>query len=360
MKILIVGGWEEVMYEKSFSDAFVDLGHEVIPFSWKPYFSSVLGRAEIKLCFRGIKTMQFNKSLLECVKTHCPDVMLVWRGTNVTPGTLQYIKGTGVTHLSSYNHDDFTGPTEGAPVPWHHKRLWRLFLQCVPLYDTHFVKRQSNVNHLHQLGAKRAFIMPMWFVPEVHSPVKLTEVDRERYETDVVFVGHYEPDGREQSIRALVSAGIKVKLWGGHYWSRAVLGDLYDNLAPIVPVKGQEYAKALCGAKVCLCFLSKLNRDTYTRRCFEIPACGKVMLAERTDDLMRFFVEDEEACFFSSTEELIYKARWLIDNPDIREQIAQAGLQRVWVDGHDVESRAKTFIEIVSSVSSPKALEGVA
>jgi glycosyltransferase involved in cell wall biosynthesis len=145
---------------------------------------------------------------------------------------------------------------------------------------------------------------------------------------------------------------MRVKLWGGHYWSRAVLGDLYDHLAPIVPAEGDAYAKALCGAKICLCFLSKLNRDTYTRRCFEIPACGKVMLAERTEDLMRLFKEDEEACFFSSPEELVRKAQWLINNPDIRERIAQAGLRRVWADGHDVASRANYFLSVVNTSDS--------
>ncbi|MEM7063173.1 MAG: glycosyltransferase [Cyanobacteria bacterium P01_B01_bin.77] len=349
MKILIVGDWKYPMYEKTFSDALVSLGHNVIAFSWVPYFSSIFGRAETKFCLTGIKTIQFNRELLEYVKEQLPDVVLIWRGINVIPDTLKKIKLAGVRHLSSYNHDDFTGPTVGAPVPWHHRRLWRLFLRCAPLYDSHFVKRQSNIEHLHQLGAKQVFTMPMWFVPELHTPAQFDQADAKRYETDIVFVGHYEPDGREQSIRALMSSGLKVKLWGGRYWTRAVLGDLYDDLAPVVPAEGEKYAKALCGAKICLCFLSKMNRDTYTRRCFEIPACGRLMLAERTDDLMRFFKEDEEACFFSSDEELVRKAKWLLDNPNIRKSIAQAGLRRVWADGHDVKSRASSFIETVKA-----------
>jgi spore maturation protein CgeB len=69
------------------------------------------------------------------------------------------------------------------------------------------------------------------------------------------------------------------------------------------------------------------------------------MLAERTDDLLKMFNEDEEACFFSSNEELVAKARWLLDNPDVRGRIAQAGMRRVWADGHDVKTRTKHFIE---------------
>lgn len=249
----------------------------------------------------------------------------------------------------SCNNDDPFGPKAHGSVPWHHHFLWHWYLKCLPVFDVNFFYRKINCAEAMAYGAKHAEVLLPYFLPWQDRPVELTDDERKRYKTDVVFVGHYEPDGREGKIRALASTGLKVKLWGGHYWSRNVLGDLYNELAPIVPAEGEEYAKALCGAKVCLCFLSKLNRDTYTRRCFEIPACGKVMLAERTDDLVRFFKEDEEACFFSSTEELVRKTQWLVDNPDIRERIARAGWRRVWADGHDVGSRAAVFIETVVS-----------
>jgi len=73
------------------------------------------------------------------------------------------------------------------------------------------------------------------------------------------------------------------------------------------------------------------------------------MLAERTDALLQLFREDEEACFFSSHEELINKVRWLLENPDIRERIAQAGVHRVWSDGHDVVTRAMQFTNFVNN-----------
>jgi glycosyltransferase involved in cell wall biosynthesis len=226
--------------------------------------------------------------------------------------------------------------------------LWHWYTRCLPIFDRNYFYRRSNCGEAISAGATHAEVMLPYFMPWQDRPVAMSPNELQRFSTEVVFVGHYEPDGREQSIRALVDAGIRVKLWGGHYWSRKVLGDLYPKLAPIVPAEGDDYAKALCGAKICLCFLSKLNRDTYTRRCFEIPACGRVMLAQRTDDLLNMFKEDEEACFFSSNEELVAKAKWLLANPDIRERIAQAGLRRVWADGHDVNSRARQFLEVIN------------
>ncbi|MCI5218022.1 MAG: hypothetical protein D3914_02210 [Candidatus Electrothrix sp. LOE2] len=348
MKILLAGNWQWQIYEISCAEALRKLGVEVVPFSWNSFFHGIYGKLQRVIPFAGPSTLRMNVALIRAVEKNRPDVLWIWRGTNILPTTLKTIKKRFGTNIISYNNDDPFGPKVHKKAPWHHHFYWRIYIKTLPYFDYNFFYRQINVKEAESCGARSVHLLLPYFVPSIHKSVQLTRKEKITYECDVVFVGHYEPDGREKSIRALLASGINVKLWGGKYWSRAVLRDMYESLSPIVPVEGQEYAKALCGAKVCLCFLSKLNRDTYTRRCFEIPACGKVMLAERTDDLLHFFKEDEEACFFSSPEELVRKAQWLIRNPDIREQIAQAGLRRVWADGHDVASRAKYFLSVVT------------
>ncbi|MCJ7785103.1 MAG: glycosyltransferase, partial [Desulfobacterales bacterium] len=158
--------------------------------------------------------------------------------------------------------------------------------------------------------------------------------------------------GREEYLRVLVKAGLHVRLFGGRYWTNGVLGDLFPYFGDVFPVFGEDYAKALCGAKMCLCFLSKLNRDTYTRRCFEIPACGKLLLSERTGDLQRMFIEDEEAVFFFNQGELVNKALWLRDHPEEINRIAKAGMHRVHADGHLVIDRMKEMISLFGKARS--------
>lgn len=352
MKLLIVGSWTYPMYEQAIADACRELGHEVQAFGWEKYFKSLLGRAEAKFSVAGPNIRRLNRDLLRQAGTYRPDLVLTWRATGLLPSTLRRLKQSGVRYLVSYNHDDFTGPSVGAPVPWHHRVHWRLFLRGARYYDHHFVKRDSNIDHLRTLGSPNNHIGPMWFVPAIHRPVQLDAVERQRFGCDVVFVGHYEPDERVEQLRALVRAGFKVRLFGGAYWGPATLGELYDYFAPIAQAQGEDYSKALCGAQICLCFLSKLNRDTYTRRCFEIPACGRVMLAERTSDLQKLFKEDEEACFFSSQQELVEKVTWLMANPQIRERIAAAGLRRVWADGHDAGTWSRRFLSIVAEANA--------
>jgi spore maturation protein CgeB len=344
---MIVGDWAYPQYEDAFARGLDACSIEICALSTLYCFQGFWGRLQRSLPAPGPALHALNAAVISEVKKQMPDLILFWRPTHIKPQTLQFIANMGIKTVS-YNNDDPFGPIVHGNVPWHHHFLWSRYLKCLPWFDYNFFYRKINCIEAKVAGAKHAAVLLPYFMPWRDRAMQLSIEDHQRYDTDVVFVGHYESDGREKSIRALITAGIRVKIWGGHYWSRAVLGDIYDRLSPIVQAEGSEYAKALSGAKVCLCFLSSLNRDTYTRRCFEIPACGKVMLAERTDDLMQFFKEDEEACFFSSTDELIVKARWLIENPDIRSRIAQAGLRRVWESGHDVTSRAREFIKSVS------------
>ena len=350
MKVLIVGAWAWPQYEEAFARGLRTCNIEVSAFTTSDYFRGFWGRIQQTIPLPGPALLGLNAAVISEVNKKAPDFVLFWRPTHIRPQTIRLLTGLGVK-TASYNNDDPFGPQAHGNVPWHHHFLWHWYIKCLSLFNYNFFYRKINCVEAKAFGAKHAEVLLPYFMPWQDHPVQLNLAEQGRYETAVVFVGHYEPDGREESIRALVTAGIRVKIWGGPYWSRALLGDMYDNLSPIAPVEGAEYAKALCGAKVCLCFLSKLNRDTYTRRCFEIPSCGKVMLAERTDDLMLLFKEDEEACFFSSPEELVRKARWLINNPDIRERIAQAGLCRVWADGHDVASRAKYFLSMVNNAN---------
>ena len=354
VRILIVGSWRWPIYEEAFARGLRGSGVEVVGFSTMPFFAHRFGRLQCALPLPSLSLLRLNRAIVAEAEEQRPDWVLFWRPTHILPTTVRKLNALAV-RTASYNNDDPFGPKTHRNVPWHHHFLWYWYLKCLPVLDRNFFFRSVNCEESVKYGARQADVLMPYFRPWQDRPVELTTAERTRFEADVVFAGHYEPDGREIGIKALVAAGLKVKIWGGHYWDRAVLGDFYHSLAPIVPAEGDDYARALCGAKVCLTFLSKLNRDTYTRRCFEIPACGRVMLAERTADLTRLFKEDEEACYFSSTLELVEKAKWLVENPDIRERIAQSGLRRVWADGHDVTSRARGF---VAALENDRMLSG--
>ncbi|WP_442507024.1 CgeB family protein [Novipirellula sp. SH528] len=348
MKLLVVGAFSFPIYEEAFVRAWNQCGYSAESFSFEPFFRGILGKAEWKYSISGPCTFLANAELKSAVVTSMPEIVLVWRGTTILPSTYRFIREKCQTTIVSYNNDD---PFNNSNAMWHHRMLWRRYIKSLPLVDLALFYRKINIAEGLSLGAKRADVMLPYFIPEKDHPIQLSEEDRLNFECDVVFTGHYEPDGREDYLKALVRAGLKVRLFGGKKWSPSVLGDYADYFSPVRQANGEEYIKSLCGAQMCLCFLSRLNRDTYTRRCFEIPACGSLLLSERTADLQELFREDEEAVFFSSVEELVEKALWLKANPQTVDRIAEAGHRRVHAGGHSVVDRARQFHQCVRRIS---------
>jgi spore maturation protein CgeB len=183
-------------------------------------------------------------------------------------------------------------------------------------------------------------------VPWLNNPVEMTKKDMDNYGCDVVFIGHYEADRRVTLLESVVRSGWKLRLFGpGYDWDPIVRRSReLSSQVPVRMVWGEDYNKALSGARVALCFLSKLNRDTYTRRCFEIPATRALMLSEYTDDLATLFREGEEADFFRNPEELITKIKIYITDDRRRRTVAEAGFNKVYNDGHDVISRMRQVL----------------
>ena len=145
---------------------------------------------------------------------------------------------------------------------------WRLYLNSLSLMDIALVYRPSNINDARNFGAQNIHVLPPYYLSYRHRPMFDSTQD---YSSDVIYIGHYENDGRAESIDHLISNGISVELYGTG-WNTII--DKYSSLAGkiIRPTRGSEYSLLLSGAKIALVFLSKINRDVWTRRCFEIPA----------------------------------------------------------------------------------------
>jgi spore maturation protein CgeB len=235
-----------------------------------------------------------------------------------------------------YNNDDPFGPDAA-------KTIWRRFRKLIPVADACFCYRKVNLAEYLQAGARSVHLLRSYFEPHMQKPANLSVSDRQRFESDVVFVGHCEPDGRLEMIDRLLESGIRLRLFGTG-WDRHATGHRWQGLVPIEAVRGEEYVRAIAAARIALVFLSARNRDDYTRRCFEIPAIGTLMLAPRTRELQSMYREDEEAAYFGSGDELVAQVRRYLADADLRRRVAAAGHARCLADGHDVDSRARRFL----------------
>jgi spore maturation protein CgeB len=356
---MVAGDWHSELHEVAVYDAFVRLGHHVERFSWHQYFhpengllkpiDDIVRRTQNKFLF-GPLVARLNRHLIERVITFSPDVLFVYRGTHIGARTLEKIRRLlpGCT-LVGYNNDDPFAP--GHP-PW----LWRHFLKATPHYDLMLAYRKANISDFVNTGAKRAELLRSWFIPARNHPVDITMDDARNYGCDVIFIGHYEPDWRVSCLEEIVRRGWHLRLFGpGYDWDPVIRKspELRDQI-PVRLLWGEDYNYALCSSKIALCFLSKLNRDTYTRRCFEIPATGTMMLAEYTDDLASLYREGEEVEFFRSPAEMAEKIERYLTDDMCRNKVAAAGLRRVHTDGHDVDSRMRQVLAWVAEIQEIK------
>lgn len=355
MKILVCGDWHADLHEEVVCSSFLELNHQVFKFKWSNYFSQegnffskFIKRLQNKIIF-GPLVYKLNSDFCKTVIKNKPDIIFIYRGTHILPKSLIYIKKLYPNSiLIGYNNDD--------PFSKKHSIfLWRLFKQTVKYYDIFFAYREHNIKEYLAVGAKNVYLLRSWFQKSRNYPIYNNSPNYSSiFKYDVTFIGHYENDGRIHYLEEIVLKGFKLKIFGPG-WNDVILkSPVLKDLYPVSFIWGKDYNNALCYSKIALCFLSKLNRDTYTRRCFEIPASGTFMLSEFSSDLSNLFVEGLEVEFFRNKLELVSKIKFYLEHESERKMIAEAGYHKVIQEGHDAISRMRYVLDIVSNFKNKR------
>ncbi len=173
--------------------------------------------------------------------------------------------------------------------------------------------------------------------------------ERTRYGCEVCFVGTWSPK-KEQLLAFLKTElpALRLKIWGLQ-WEKSSSPQLAASIVGD-EVIGEEYAKALSAACICLGILSEQRRgassgDLITSRTFNIPACGAFMLHERNIESVRYFNEEEEAAFFGSPAELVAQVQRYLGDAPRRLNMAQRGRQRCLSSGYSLDDRMRMVMQ---------------
>jgi spore maturation protein CgeB len=259
-----------------------------------------------------------SRNVLESLPDRKFDLTWVDGGHLVGPGLISELKHRS-TAVINYNVDDPFGGRDGLK--------WRLYNRALPLYDLVVVVRESNVAEAYAAGSRDVLVVYRSADEVAHVPKEITDADRARWESDVLFLGTWMPE-RGPFLARLVELGVRLSIFGDR-WAKAkewpVLRahwrgpGIWDD---------EPYAKVIQCAKVCLGLLSKGNRDLSTQRTFEIPYIGGLLCAERTVEHAALYEEDLEAVFWSTPEECAEKCLMLSGDERRRIEIASRGRQR--------------------------------
>jgi hypothetical protein len=332
--IIMDGTFES--YGKAWASGLRELGYQVKTFDWSNYWSAgALGRLERHFLV-GPAIRRVNRLVHEAVNAMNPETILVYGRSPLRPSTIK--KLSRAAWITSYQNDDLFGGNGKRPFN-------RYARGSLNYFHSHHVYHEQNLADYKARGIKAVRLLKSYYLPWIDSPPRLSAEDLQRYSHDLVFAGHSEADERIHHVMALIEAGFNLRIYGDDkYWRRHLPVAVFRKVSPIRPVFGVEYRKVLAASKISLCFLSRANRDRYTRRVFEIPAVGGFLLCQRTDAVRELYREGTEAEFFESSEELSGKAHFYLAHEEIRNRIAEAGRRRCLSSGYDIHARIRQWL----------------
>ena len=359
MKILFIGPLDIGQTSRMRMETLIELGHAIIPLNSQSGWdqaSRVCRRLQQGFA-NGPIIKKINLNLLELAINHKPDLLWAEKQEYIYPQTLRELFKHGIKSLH------FT-PDPYFSLSWKRTRLSD---ECMPLFDYTITSKKYELDE-YKKKCKRVIYMPLGFAEAVHRPLFPADSrEREIYKSDVAFIGGWEPR-REKMLECIVrETNCDLKIWG-YGWEHLVDGrwtlrrwlamnQLAGNIQFKIKkneilskaVQGSEiyadaYAWAISGAKINIGFLRQVCPDQHTTRTFEIPACGSMLLADRTEEHREFFIEGKEAEFFSSKEELAEKVKFYLAHEELRKKIAMNGYEKCYAAGYSYNNRLKDVL----------------
>lgn len=334
------------------------LGHDVLGIDTiEPWLAAGwLQRQAQRRLQRGSVIRTINQKVIAHARAFLPDVVWGEKQEYLTPTTLFELRKLGC-RLIHFTPDPYFS------LPWKRTSLMD---QAMSEFDVLIYCKTYEREAYETLGRPMVY-MPLGYSDEVHRPMPRDM----RWACDVGFLGGWEPR-RQQMLHDVAASGIELKLWGFAWeflrdgrWTlrrQIVLRQLAGTEKfrfrsdPIIAaayqggeIYAEDYARALSGARIGLGFLRQVVPDQHTTRTFEIPACGSLLLADRTDEHQSFFEEGKEAEFFSTSEELIDKLKFYKANEVSRARVASAGLERCRTGAYSYIDRMRKALKDATS-----------
>lgn len=361
MKILFAGQLGCGQTSRMRMTTLAQLDHTIIPLNTQTGWDSTsyLSAKIQQAIEKGPAVSSINEGLLRLAIQHQPDLVWCEKQEYIYPETLKTLKKNNVT-LVHYTPDPYFS------LPWKRTRLSD---NAFPVYDFLITSKSYELEAYRKIGPTVIY-MPLGFCEETHRPLlPASRTTYLRYYSDVSFIGGWDPR-REEFLASVAADGYNVKVWG-YGWDHLIDGQWTlrrfmrlrrlsekrrfsirknPNLTPAIQggeIYDTTYAWALSASRISIGFLRAICPDQHTSRTFEIPACGAMMLADRTPEHLEFFKEGREADFFSSPDEFKDKVKFYLKHESTSQRIATAGYRRCVESGYSYTERLRRIFETI-------------
>lgn len=268
---------------------------------------------------------RINKELRAFVEEFKPDVVLIFKGMEVLPGTLRWMKRRGII-IANYNPDNpfiFSGAGSG------NKNI----SDSIGLYDLHFTYNLDVKSKI-----EKEYNLPVYWLPFGYNiPMDVFERSRQIKEVNkACLIGN--PDARRvELLKYLSSNGVQLDVYGND-WQKYIS---HPNISIFKPVYEPDLYLLLRQYRVQLNPLRPHNLTSHAMRSFEVPAIGGIILSEDTQEHRLLFEESKEAFFYSGLEDCLKKVNHLLSlSVEDADKIRRNARERSITSKYDYRSRS--------------------
>jgi len=240
-----------------------------------------------------------NKNILNRIKIEKPDLVFIFKGTNVNAETLLAIKSLDFKiKIATFNPDD----------PYNIQSCGANIRNAISSNDYYFIWSKELVKKIKEEGVHKTFYIPFATDPEL---IKFSASPKLSY--DITFIGNVDTERIEWITKIAEVIKInKLKI------SLDVFGAGWREIEGVKmhsQVNGQEYFDVIRASKCNLNILRLQNKNATNMRTFEVPSCGGIMYHEESIEATLFFKKEDPVFFFKSEDDLIKK--YLVNNDHI-------------------------------------------
>jgi spore maturation protein CgeB len=328
---------------KTFSDyiekAFRQSGCKTCFFENRAF--AIPGRIRDRIAFlQDWDLRRLNKRLLEKAAEFKPQIYVEAGGWNILPETIDILKSMGIkTALWTID-------------PPH---TFKAIIKNAPHYDFVFcqgteaiqILKENNVNNLHWL--------PFACDADFHKPSELAPSERKKYETEVCFVGSWNPGNKPQDYAKRQAAlerltDYNLGIWGPG-WNELPAESNLKKFIRGFHTKQEEWVKIYSATQIVIIVHyqnTEGNIPCYqaSPKVFEALACGAFLVVDDQRDILSLFESGQHLVVYHNHKELREIISYHLEHPDEARKIAQQGRKEV-LENHTFRHRVDEMLGIM-------------
>jgi spore maturation protein CgeB len=334
-KILFIGSDSKGSLELIFKQEFLSYGYVVDIFPSQSLFLDFYCKnVTNKILYRlGVSSVvkQIQSKIKHFINEINPSIVLVFKGMEVTPKTLWWIKMKGIK-IYNFNPDHpfiFSGRGSGN----------RNVSKSIFLYDTYFSYASDVIFELNKRGIN-SYKIPFGFDSNGFLYRSLNKQDEV---VKLCFLGNAD-SYRVKFINQLAFFGLEIDVFGENWHHFR----LHSKVCIGAAKYGTNFWHTLQVYAVQLNMLRPHNVDSHNMRSFDIPGAGGIMLAPITSDHLVYFERSKEVFLYKDVRDAFNLAREVLGYTFEQRLLIRENARKRALKDHTYQNRVGQILSFVN------------